>query len=69
VAISEEQAAELAKIVNAYDNAIKDSMEFLKLVKDVDCLGNKAATRNNVRLKQEFKLFGNLPISTKLRYT
>ena len=69
VSISEKQAAALAEIVNLYDCAIKDSMEFLKLTKSVDCLSNKAITRNNVRLKQEFKLFGNLPISTKLRYT
>ena len=68
VKISEKQAAELSNIVCLYDHAIKDSMTFLHLVKMNDCLGQKARTRNNVRLKQEFKLFGNLPISTKLRF-
>ena len=68
VTISDRQAAELSDIVNRYDYAIKDTMTFLELTKTNDCLANKAIVRNNLRLKQNFKLFENLPISTKLRY-
>jgi len=68
VSISDRQAAELSNIVNMYDYAVKDTMTFLQLTKINDCLANKALIRNNLRFKQNFKLFENLPISTKLRY-
>ena len=69
VSITDYQAAELSYIVKAYDHAIKDTMTFMHLTKETNCLSNKALIRNNIRLKEDFKLFENLPISTKLRYT
>jgi len=68
VDISEKQAAELAKIYNDFEYGVKDTMEWLHLVRDTDCIAKKATTRNSVRLKGNFKTFSNLPISTKLRY-
>ena len=68
VKISDRQAAELSNIVNMYDYAVKDTMTFLQLTKNNDCLANKALVRNNLRYKHNFKLFENLPVSTKLRY-
>jgi len=68
VDISEKQAAELSKIYNDFDLGVKDTMDWLHLVKESNCIAQKAVTRNNVRLKGDFKIFSNLPISTKLRY-
>ena len=68
VEISERHAATLSFVMNKYDEAIKDTMIFLQLTRETDCLANKARVRNNIRLKENFKMFDNLPISTKLRY-
>jgi len=68
VEINDRQAAELSAITETFDLAIKDSMNFLELTTDEDCLGRMASTRWNLKLKKGFKLFSNLPTSTKLRY-
>jgi len=68
VKISERQAAELAAIVNSFDAGIKDTMDFLHLSKERNCISDMAATRINVKNKSSFKLFQNLPLPTKLRY-
>jgi len=68
VKISERQAAELSAISNKFDLGIKDNMTFLHLTNESDCMGNMARTRHTLKKKGNFKLFGNLPVSTKLRY-
>ena len=68
VDINESQAAQLSQIYKEFEYGVKDTMHWLKLSKEVDGLQAKAITRNNVRLKGNFKVFNNLPISTKLRY-
>jgi len=68
VHISERQAAELSAITNAFDTGIKDTMNFLELSHEKDNLGNMARTRVEIRKRNCFKLFDNLPIPTKLRY-
>ena len=68
VSITERHAAELAAIVNNFDAGIKDSMTFLELSNEHDCMANMATTRSVLRKKSSFKLFQNLPLPTKLRY-
>jgi len=68
VDISERQAAELSAIVNRFDLGIKDIMSFLELSKEHDQITDMARTRKNIVKFNSFKLFSNLPISTKLRY-
>jgi len=69
VKISEWHAAELSRVMNKYDEAIKDTMVFLQqLTRENDGLANNALVRNNIRLKENFKFSENLPMSTKLRY-
>jgi len=68
VEISEYHAVTLSFVMNKYDEAIKDTMIFLHLTREDNCLVKKATARNNVRLKENFKMFENLPMSTKLRY-
>jgi len=68
VDIDELQAAELAHIFNSFDYGIKDSMTFIGLTKNNDCLQKNVLVRKTIRLKQNFKSFSNLPIATKIRY-
>ena len=69
VCITESQAAELSRILHKFNLGVQDNMNFLGLVSTSDVYGNGALVRNSIRLKKgDFKLFSNLPISTKLRY-
>jgi len=68
VEISDRQAAELSGIVNRFDAGIKDIMHFLDLSSDQDRITDMARTRKQVRKDNSFKIFSNLPMSTKLRY-
>jgi len=68
VDITEQRAVEISQIYNDFDNGVKDMMTLLNLVKENDCLAQKATVRNNVRLNGNFKIFSNLSLSTTLRY-
>lgn len=68
VEINENQAVELSYIFRKFQNAVKDVLEELKLSSIQDPIDKAGRTRARLRRKNGFKLFMNLPISTKLRY-
>jgi len=68
VEINEEQATELSYIFRKFQNAVKDVLDELKLSSTQDPIDKAGRTRARLRRKNGFKLFMNLPISTKLRY-
>jgi len=68
VEISESQALEISYISRKFSHAIKETMEELKLVSTKDTLGKAGLSRGRLRKSEGFRMFQNLPVTTKLRY-
>jgi len=68
VEIRESQAIELAYIFREFQGAIKNVLDDLKLSSQQDNIDRAGRTRARLRKRNGFRLFSNLPISTKLRY-
>jgi len=68
VRINESQALEISYISRKFNHAIKETMEELKLVSTQDTLGTAGLSRGRLRKREGFRIFQNLPITTKLRY-
>ena len=68
VNISESQAIELSYIFQKFNQGVKEAMQTWKLAKEHNANDAAGKIRGRVRRKQGFKLFANLPTSTKLYY-
>ena len=68
VEITENQATELSYAYRKFNFAIQEVMDTLKLARPKDNLEAAGKTRGRLRKGKGFRLFKNLPISTKLRY-
>jgi len=68
VEIKESQAIKLAYIFREFQSAVKNVLDELKLSSQQDNIDRAGRTRARLRKRNGFRLFSNLPISTKLRY-
>jgi len=68
IEISDSNAAELSYILNKYNESIKTIMMDLNLMEEKNSNDSAGTIRGNLRKKNGFKLFNNLPVPTKLRY-
>jgi len=68
VDINEEHATELAFVLKKFNEGIEEAMHSWKLDKIHSANDAAGKTRGNLRRKKGFKLFANLPASTKLYY-
>jgi len=68
VEITEHHATELAYTYRKFKYAIEEVMDKLKLAHPKDNLESAGKTRGRIRTGKGFRLFKNLPISTKIRY-
>lgn len=68
VEINEEHATELAFILKKFNEGIQEAMQSWKLDKVHSANDSAGKVRGNLRRRKGFKLFANLPASTKLYY-
>lgn len=68
VHISDDNALEIAYIVNKFNIAIKEIMSDMSLISDLDVLDSAGQKRGRLRKGKGFRQFDNLPIPTKIRY-
>ena len=66
--ISEDHAVELAYILQQFNQGVKEAMQSWNLTCDHNANDSAGKIRGRVRKKKGFKLFANLPASTKLYY-
>jgi len=68
IKINDEHALDLAYIFRKFNDGIKQSLWRIKLTTEVQVNEKAGTTRGRLRKHEGFKLFANLPITTKLRY-
>jgi len=68
VEISENQAIEISFILQQFNQGLKEAMQDWELSCDHNANNAAGKTRGRIRRKKGFKLFANLPASTKLYY-
>ena len=68
VEISENQAIELSYILQKFNHGLKEAMENWDLTCEHNANDAAGKTRGRIRRNKGFKLFANLPASTKLYY-
>ena len=68
VEINEEVATELSYILKKFNEGVQEAMQSLELTSHTNANTSAGKTRGNLRRRKGFKLFANLPASTKLYY-
>ena len=68
VEINENQALSLSHALRGFNESVKAIMHNMELEKDRDIVATGGTIRKSVHDGKGFKMFQNLPISTKLRY-
>ena len=68
VDIAEDHALELAYVLKKFNEGVKEAMEEWELATEFNANDKAGKIRGNLRRKKGFKLFANLPTTTKLYY-